>query len=304
MLKLFSLVKRNCLVFLRDRGAVFFSLMSMFIVLLLMVVFLGDMNVDSLIDLLKKYGGIRDAVADKENAIHLVQMWTIAGILVVNAVTVTLTVIGVMVNDSNENRLQSFYTAPVSKLVIALSYVISAVIIGTLFCSLTFLAAEGYVYATGGLLLNTVQTVKVLGYIVLNVCVFAVIMYLAALFVKSTSAWSGVATIVGTLVGFVGAIYLPMGSLPQSVGNVLKYLPILHGTALMREVCCEKTFENTFINAPIELIDTYKEHMGITVIMNDVQVSSTFQLLFVAGCGIIAIAVIAVVLRVKSGTDR
>ena len=304
MLKLFSLVKRNCLVFLRDRGAVFFSLMSMFIVLLLMVVFLGDMNVDSLIDLLKKYGGIRDAVADKENAIHLVQMWTIAGILVVNAVTVTLTVIGVMVNDSNENRLQSFYTAPVSKLVIALSYIISAVIIGTLFCSLTFLAAEGYVYATGGLLLNTVQTVKVLGYIVLNVCVFAVIMYLAALFVKSTSAWSGVATIVGTLVGFVGAIYLPMGSLPQSVGNVLKYLPILHGTALMREVCCEKTFENTFINAPIELIDTYKEHMGITIIMNDVQVSSTFQLLFVAGCGIIAIAVIAVVLRVKSGTDR
>ena len=57
MRKYFNLTKRNCLVFLRDRSAVFFSLLSMLIVLMLMGIFLARMNVDSVTDLLNTYGG-------------------------------------------------------------------------------------------------------------------------------------------------------------------------------------------------------------------------------------------------------
>ena len=115
MHKFMSLVKRNCLVYLRDRSAVFFSMISMLVVLMLMGVFLGHMNINAVTELLNQYGGVRDTVLDKENAVHLVEYWTLAGILVVNAINVTLAVIGVMVNDSSENRLQSFYTSPASK---------------------------------------------------------------------------------------------------------------------------------------------------------------------------------------------
>ena len=86
------LVKRNSLLFLRERSAVFFSLLSMLIVLALMVIFLGRMNSQTLVDLLSEWGGERDLVADERNAAYLIQLWTLAGILVVNAVTVTLTV--------------------------------------------------------------------------------------------------------------------------------------------------------------------------------------------------------------------
>ena len=44
MKKFVSLTKRNCLIFLRDRAAVFFSLLAMFIVLRFMGVLLGNMN--------------------------------------------------------------------------------------------------------------------------------------------------------------------------------------------------------------------------------------------------------------------
>ena len=115
MRKYFNLTKRNCLVFLRDRSAVFFSLLSMLIVLMLMGIFLARMNVDSVTDLLNTYGGVRDAALDKEHATQLVQYWTLAGILVVNSLTVTLTVIGTMISDQNEHRLESFYAAPVKK---------------------------------------------------------------------------------------------------------------------------------------------------------------------------------------------
>lgn len=304
MRKLVYLVKRNCLVFIRDRGAVFSSLLSMFIVLLLMVVFLGDMNVTNVTEILTAYGGIRDTVVDQKNAAYLVQMWTIAGILIVNSVTVTLTVIGVMVNDNENNRIQSFYTAPIKKSLVALSYIISAILIGTLFCILTFAVAEGYVFINGGALLSIAVLWNVIGYIILNVCVFAVIMYLAAIFIKSESAWSGIATIVGTLIGFLGAIYLPMGSLPEGVANVLKYLPILQGAALMREAFCADALITTFTNVPEECKTAYQEYMGITVVINGSKLSSLFQSAFVAGYGIIALLTVMIILHIKKVNDR
>ena len=101
------LVKRNSLLFLRERSAVFFSLLSMLIVLALMVIFLGRMNSRALVDLLSEWGGERDLAADERNAAYLIQLWTLAGILVVNAVTVTLTVTGIMVQDETEKRLMA-----------------------------------------------------------------------------------------------------------------------------------------------------------------------------------------------------
>lgn len=304
MRKYLSLTRRNCLVFLRDRGTVFFALLSMMIVLMLQGLFLGDMNIEGVTDLLLLYGGSRDIVMDRENAAHLIKYWTLAGILIVNAVTVTLTVIGTMVSDAAENRLESFYSAPVSKNIIALSYVTAAVIIGTLFCMVTLAAALVYIKATGGRLLDMDSIARITGYILLNVFLFAVIMYLAALFIKSTGAWSGIATVVGTLVGFIGAIYLPMGSLPENVAGVLKGFPVLHGASLMRKVCCEQALLDTFTGMPEELIAKYKEHMGITVAMGEGVVSNVHQILFLTAFGMAALLIIAAVARKRNISDR
>lgn len=304
MHKYINLTKRNCLVFLRDHATVFFALLSMMIVLMLQGVFLGEMNVESVTNLLLQYGGIRDIVVDKENAVHLIQYWTLAGILMVNAVTVTLTVIGTMVRDGEENRLESLYSAPVSKNIIALAYVSAAVIVGIVFCTITLTAAIIYIKMTGGRLLGMDAIVQIMGYVALNVFIFAIIMYLAALFVRSSGAWSGIATIVGTLVGFVGAIYLPMGELPETVAKVLKGLPILHGASLMRKICCEQALLDTFKGMPAEVIEEYKNHMGITVTIQDTVVGNVSQIAFLVFCGIAALLVIGVVAGKRNISDR
>lgn len=304
MKKFFSLTRRNCLIFLRDRGAVFFSLLSMLIVLMLMGVFLGNMNEESVVNLLNQYGGPRNKDLDAAHAKELVQYWTLAGILIVNAVTVTLTVLGNRVSDLSESRLASLYSAPVGQGVIALSYVASAVLVGVLMCMLTLGATLCYIAATGGTWLTFGALARITGLIVLNVCVFAVVMYFFTLFVKSSSAWSGIGTVVGTLVGFVGAIYLPMGNLPEGVAAVLKYIPILHGASLMRTVCCEQALETTFAGTPAELLTEYREYMGITVEMGGKAVDSLFQVLFLAGCGIIAFILTVLVQKRKDISDR
>lgn len=304
MKKFINLTKRNCLIFLRDRGAVFFSLLAMLIVLMLMGVFLGNMNQEEVITLLKEYGGKRDAAVDAAQAKELVQYWTLAGILIVNAVTVTMTVIGNRVADVTEGKLATLYSAPVSRTMIALSYFASAVLIGVFLCMLTLTAALCYITATGGELINIGALVQILLLILLNVCVFAVIMYLFSLFVKSSSAWSGFGTVIGTLVGFLGAIYLPMGFLPEKVATVLKYIPILHGASLMRNVCCEAVLNQTFADLPSQVLTEYQEYMGIQVKMGENTATTAFQVLFLVGCGIMAFIAIVVVQRRKDISDR
>ena len=195
------LVKRNSLLFLRERSAVFFSLLSMLIVLALMVIFLGRMNSQALVDLLSEWGGERDLAADERNAAYLIQLWTLAGILVVNAVTVTLTVTGIMVQDETEKRLMAFYVTPVSRLKLSLGYILSAWLVGTGMCLLTLAAGEGYFTLQGYGLLKAGRVLALVGMIALNTFVFAAIAYLFALSVHNSSAWSGLLTIVGTLVG-------------------------------------------------------------------------------------------------------
>ena len=79
MREIFYLTKRNCLVYLRDKSAVFFSLLSMLIVLGLMVVFLGKMNSENVLSVIEEYGGRKITAQDRENAAYLIQMWTLAG---------------------------------------------------------------------------------------------------------------------------------------------------------------------------------------------------------------------------------
>ena len=55
MSQLSIITSRNLKQYLRDKGAIFFSLLSMFIVILLMFFFLGDSNTNSITDLLSQF---------------------------------------------------------------------------------------------------------------------------------------------------------------------------------------------------------------------------------------------------------
>ena len=84
-------------------------------------------------------------------------------------------------------------------------------------------------------------------------------------------------TIIGTLVGFVGAIYLPMSMLPEGVGKVLKCLPVLHGAAMMRTVCTEDAIAKTFDGLPAIAGETFREQMGVSVLIEKMVFPQKYQ---------------------------
>ncbi|MBO5209522.1 MAG: ABC transporter permease [Lachnospiraceae bacterium] len=299
-----NLVKRNVLVFARDRAAVFFSVLTMLIVLGLMILFLGDMNSDSIVAVLAQMGGKRNPDEDKANASYLVQVWTLAGILLSNSVTVTMTVMGNMIGDESNNRLASFYVTPIKRLQIALGYVISAWSIGTVMCLFTLGVAELYLLVSGQTILTGMECLQLAGMIVLNTFMYSAIAYLVALFVHSESAWSGILTVVGTLVGFVGGIYLPLSAMPENVATILKGFPFLHGAAMMRVVCTKQAIETTFTGLPEEVTEEFMESMGITVMLDGNEVTFAMQAAYILVLSFLAILAAAFISSKRAVRDR
>jgi multidrug/hemolysin transport system permease protein len=301
-----ALVKRNLLLYFRNRSAVFFSFLSTFIVIVLMMLFLGNMNVDSLVDVLSEYGNV-EGESFRKHARDIVLLWEIAGILIVSSVMISVTVIGTLVSDRSEGKLDIFLTAPVGKLQIALGYVLASVLVGVIMCLVTYGAALGYYMIQGGTMpgafgggdLTDIFEVhfKVLGLIVGNCCLYSALMYLMVIFIKGNGAWSGLGSIIGTLAGFLGAIYLPMGLLPQAVGNVLKSLPILHGTALTRKVLMADGLDNLFSGMPDGVLRGYDEAMGIELFWGDQLIPMWVSVAFLAACGMISIVAAALLQR-------
>lgn len=304
MSEIFYLTKRNCLVYVRDKSAVFFSLLSMLIVLGLMVIFLGAMNSRDLVRMLAEYGGERDSVMDEKNATYVIWLWTLAGILVVNAVTVTLTVLGTMVQDETRKRIMGFYVTPVKRIKLVFGYVLASWIVGTVMCLLTLGADEVYFLIRGYEILSVSVNLKLLLMIMLNTFVFSALGYLLALFVHSESGWSGMLTVVGTLVGFVGGIYIPLAALSEKLQAVLKALPVLHGTAMMRKVCTQQAVAEIFEGLPAKVSDIFNEQMGITLFLGENRIDINQQVIFLLIYAIVATGIAVVINKRRKLRDR
>lgn len=300
----FHLIKRNIYIYIRDRSAVFFSLLSMIVVIGLMVLFLGNTNRDNVVYLLEQYGGQRDSTNDLKNATNLIQVWTIAGLLVVNSLTVSLTMIGIMIQDEARNKIESFYVAPIKRSKMAIGYVLAAMSMASIICILTLAISQVFLYFTDSTVFTWEQIIKMIAIIIGNVFVYSSMLFLLAVFVHSLNAWSALGTLLGTLVGFIGAIYIPMGVLPESVQSVLKYLPILHGVSLMRKVCTEIALNNTFVGLPSDVSAEYQRYMGITVEYDNHFASAGFQITFLLLCGIIALILSGILMKKREVADR
>lgn len=300
----FTLVKRNMMVYYKDKGNVFFSFLSMLIILGLMVLFLGEMNVDAITALLDQYGGIRDSAVDLSNAKNLILNWVAAGIIVVNSITIAIGVVGIMIADEEEHKLAAFMISPVNKISFLLSYLVASCVMSFLFCMMTVMLTEGYLYFNHLDLLTMIEHVTLLCYLVVVVFFSSSLVFLIAQFVHSKSAYSGLSTVVGTLVGFLAAIYVPIGSLPEIAGKVLKSTPLFAATALLRDLLTGNLLAQTFLGVDESVVMEYKEYMGITIMQGDLAMTSLQMILFLSSSGLLFFILSVFMMSKRKMKDR
>ena len=297
------LTKRNMLLYFRDKGSVFFSLLSMVIIIALMLLFLGDIYIDNITAMLAELPG-HDTADDKDNAELFLLAWTIAGIIPINAAMVSLSVLSSIIKDKTTGKSGAINSAPVSRSCVTVSYITAACLASVIICSITLVISEIYFCIKGMATFTLAEHIKLLGMITVNSFTYSAIMFLCAMFINSEGAWSGLGTVVGTLIGFLGGIYLPVDNLSDGLVDFLSCTPVLYGTVMFRKVMTRKITETTFSDAPIQMIEETRRMMGIdhNAFGNNITLSTC--IIIVLGFGLAFTIIGATAMISKNHKDR
>jgi multidrug/hemolysin transport system permease protein len=236
-----AMIKRNLKLYFRDRTAVFFSMLGVLIILLLYVFFLGSM-LESLAN---------DISSD--HARYFMDSWIMAGVIAATSITTTLQGFGIMIDDKHKKIHRDFMVSPISRAKLVFSYVISSIVIGLVMTFLTLFIAQIYIIIYGGSLLSFSALIKMIGLIILSVSASSAMVFFAASLIKTLNAFSTLSTLLGTLIGFLTGIYIPIGNLPTTVQWVIRLFPVSHSASAMRQVMMNEAIDLDLVPQNIKI---------------------------------------------------
>lgn len=244
-----NLAKRNLKLYLRQKSMAVFSLLGVFIILGLYMLFLGDVW-------LNYTSGVPDAA-------NLLNSWIVAGVVSVASITATVGAAGLMVEDKVRCSIKDFYTSPVKKSSITGGYLLTIFVVGFAISLLAFFVGECYIVVKGGAFLAPLPLLKMVGVIALSTFSSSAMVFFITGFIKTNGAFSTLSTLIGSLIGFLTGIYLPLGTLPAAVQLVVKLFPVSHASALMRKILMEQPMADSFAGAPQGVVEEFRQFMGI-----------------------------------------
>jgi multidrug/hemolysin transport system permease protein len=289
MTAMINLIKRNLKLFFRDRTSVFFSVLAVFLIIGLYVLFLGNMMVNNLKSLLA------------ENARFTIDSWVMAGLLSVTSITTTMGAFGTLVEDKTKKISKDFSSAPLKRSILAGGYIVSSFIIGVIMSIATLIVAEIYILADGGKLLELMPLLMLFGVMMLSVFASSSMVFFIVSFFKSNSAFGTASTIIGTLIGFLTGIYIPIGSLPSAVQTIIKIFPISHAAVLFRQIMMAAPMSTAFANAPAQTVTSFKQAMGVVFYAGSKELSPPVNILVLVATGVLfyTLAVIRISIKKK-----
>ena len=152
---------------------------------------------------------------------------------------------------------------------------------------LTLIISQIYLAYSGVDVLNFKELIEVfLVILITSLSNSAMILFIVSLF-NSEKAFSTASTIVGTLIGFITGIYLPISMLPDSVQIIVKLFPTSHGISILRQIFMKKQMDISFADIPTNYIDEFKESMGVVYYINDKLLSNTTSIFILIASTII-----------------
>jgi len=253
------LIKRNLQLFFRDKAGVFFSLLAVFIIIGLYILFLRSVMESSLESILGFYS---DKIGVTMSSLIL------GGMVAVASITSCLGAMNISITDK-ERVAKDFLTSPISRNKITFSYIISSGIVGFIMTTIALVLCTTYIVSIGGSIPSTTDLALLMLTVVLSVLCANAMVFFLTIFIKSQSAFSAFSTVIGTLIGFLMGIYIPMGQLPDAVQWIIKFFPMSHSASMFRQVMADGELSELFAYAPPEALDSFREFFGIVFIYGD-----------------------------------
>jgi len=256
------LIKRNMLLYFRDRQNVFYSMFAVFLMLGLYLLFLSGMMENNLRAAM--------GVGEDFNTGSVMTGIVLAGMVATTSVTSGLVGIVRFVADK-ESAAWDFFTTPISRRNILFSYVIGAALIGLIMTVVALFISVGYLALNGNNVLNPRSVGLLFITAVLNALCANALVFLLTSIAKTREAFSSLNTIVSSLIGFLMGVFIPIGNMPDAVAWVLRLFPLNHGASMFRQVLAGDALYNLFytVNAPAEYHEQFRLFFGVALQYGD-----------------------------------
>ena len=162
-------------------------------------------------------------------------------------------------------------------------YILAAFLIGLLMSLITAVFAIIYIVARLGVFPGFIVLGKSFMLIVISSLSNTSLVLFLVSFISSSFAFGTASTLIGTLIGFLAGIYMPIGQLPSAVQTLIKFIPTSHAAALFRQVLMEEPIRVVFLGAPENVVAGFKETMGVTLSWGGRNITALEHVLVLAG---------------------
>lgn len=272
-----AIVGRNLRLFFRDRLNVFFSLLSGIILFLLYTLFLARLQTD----------GLAATYPEASNAeiTAFVDSWMFSGIVLLTSITTGLGALSALVDDRQSGRFADFLVSPIRRGHLVLGYLIAAMVVALVMSGVVLVLSLAYLGLVDDVWLAGPQLLRIVGILVLCCAGFTALSSLAASFVRTSGAFSALATVIGTALGFIAGAYIPVGSLPSAVATTINTLPFAQAAMLLRRPFTTATLDTLTGGVP-EAADSLREFYGVDLFVGDALVPAWIALAVLAAMAI------------------
>lgn len=227
---LMGLIKRNILVYANNKGAVFFSMLTPIIILVLYLLFLKNSFLSSINN---AAAGLGDLVMQKDIE-KFVNGLLLTGIISSALITIPYNALETMVKDREDKVFYDMISTPVKRSGIILSYFLAAVVSAFLQTLIVLVCGLGILAVNGNMYYKASDIAALIGVILLgtisSTAVFAFIM----MFFKNMGTCSAFMGIISAVSGFVVGAYLPLSEFSKSIQNICNLIPATCVTVLVR----------------------------------------------------------------------
>ena len=259
-----ELTRRNIILFFKDKGMFFTSLITPAILLVLYATFLGNIYKDSFLS------SLPEGFTLAEDLINgLVGGQLMSSILSVSCVTVAFSSNMLMVQDKANGTIKDLSISPVKKSTLALSYYFATLISTLIICYVALAICLLYVSFIGWF----ISFADVM-FLILDV--FLLVMFGTALssiinfFLSSQGQIAAVGTIMSAGYGFICGAYMPISSFSSGLQKVVSFLPGTYGMSLVRNHSMNGAFrEMKSVGIPGNVVEMIRDSIDCNLYFFD-----------------------------------
>jgi multidrug/hemolysin transport system permease protein len=196
----------------------------------------------------------------------------------------SLYIVSTIISDKMQGVDKDFLASPVARHKIAGGYLISGATGSFVVTCTVFIVSLVWLVLAGASVPHISIFLKCLIIIVLTCICSSCITFFIANLIQKNGVYHSIGTIVGTLGGFLSAIYLPFGQLPAAMQAIVKLFPPSHAAVLMRCTLLEGISSVSYAHTPPGDLTKIFEYLGVRFFSSNELIPKWISLAVLVGC--------------------